>query len=90
MALFPAIQLVFGEVLGLLAAMVCCIQHGHCMLTKAFCKEATSKKATKALLKDGLSPWIELHCLVLMKPGEEPAEACNMPSFVALKVLVGI
>ena len=35
MACFPAIQLVFGEALGLLSVMVCYIQRGHRMLTKA-------------------------------------------------------
>jgi len=49
MVLFPGVQLVFGEALGL------CIQREHFMLTKAFCKDATLKKATKALSKDGLS-----------------------------------
>ena len=48
-ALFPVVQLVFERALGLLSTMIYSIQHKIRMLTEAFCKGGTSKKAGKEI-----------------------------------------
>jgi len=46
--LLSAVRLVHGRSLGLLPAMVCCIQRGLHALTEAFCRPPTTKRG-KAL-----------------------------------------
>ena len=48
--LLPAVRLVHGHSLGLLPAMVCCIQRGFRALTKAFCRPPTTKRGKGTIL----------------------------------------
>ena len=72
--LLPAVCLVHGRCLGLLLAMVCCIQRGLRALTEAFCRPPmTKRKKCTILPRDGPNPriglpytylmaWFGLHC----------------------------
>ena len=66
--LFLVVQLVYGRALGLLPAMVCCIQHGLLTLMDVFCREAITKKIGKELVLplDGPCPRVELSHTYLM------------------------
>ena len=88
--LFSAIRLVHGCSLGLLSAMVCCIQRSLRALTEAFCRPPTTKRGKGTILPcDGSNPrigfpntylmaWFALHCLSIIQAGEEPPEGVRM------------
>jgi len=63
--LLPAIRLVHGRSLGLLQAMVCCIQRGLRALTEAFCRPPMTKREKGTILpRDGPNPRIGLPYLL--------------------------
>jgi len=84
--LLPAVRLVHGHRLGLLPAMVCCIQRGLRVLTEAFCRPMASRRGKGAVLpRDGPNPrvglpytylmaWFALHCPSLIGAGEDPPQ----------------
>ena len=88
--LFPAVRLVHGRSLGLLPAMVCCIQRGLRALMEAFCRPPTTKRGKGTILPcDGPNPrmglpytylmaWFALHCPSIIQAGEEPPEGVRM------------
>jgi len=88
--LLPAVRLVHGRSLGLLPAMVCCIQRGLRALTEAFCRPPTTKRGKGTVLpRDGPNPriglpytylmaWFTLHCPSIIQAGEEPPEGVRM------------
>jgi len=81
--LFPAIQFAHGKPLGLLPAMVCCIQLGLQALTEAFCRQPTTKREKGQVLPLNrpfprmempdtyLMPWFALHCPAIIQPRDE-------------------
>jgi len=84
--LLPAVRLVHGHRLGLLPAMVCCIQRGLRALTEAFCRPSVSRRGKGAVLPcDGPNPrvglpytylmaWFALHCPALIGAGADPPQ----------------
>ena len=55
--LLPAVHLVYGCSIGLLPAMVCCIQRGLRGLTEAFCRPPAMKRGKGTILpRDGPNP----------------------------------
>ena len=84
--LLPAVCLVCGRSLGLLPAMVCCIQRGLRVLTEAFCRPPMTKRGKGIILpRDGPDPrinlpytylmaWFALHCPAIIQSSEEPPE----------------
>ena len=88
--LLLAIRLVHGRSLGLLPAMVCCIQRGFHALTEAFCRPPTMKSGKGTILpRDGPNPriglpytylmaWFALHCPAIIQAGEEPPEGVRI------------
>ena len=88
--LLPAVRLVYGRSLGLLPAMVCCIQRGIRALTEAFCRPPTTKRGKGAASpRDGPNPkvglsytnlmaWFALHCPSLIEVGEDPPQGVRM------------
>jgi len=84
--LLPAVRLVHGHRLGLLPAMVCCIQRGLRALTEAFCRPPATRRGKGAILPcDGPNPriglpytywmaWFALHCPSLIGAGEDPPQ----------------
>jgi len=88
--LLPAVRLVHGHPLGLLPAMVCCIQRGLRALTEAFCRPPATKRGKGATSPcDGpnsriglpytyLMAWFALHCPSLIGAGEDPPQGVRM------------
>ena len=88
--LLPAVHLVHSRSLGLLLAMVCCIQRGLRALTEAFCRPPTTKQGKGTVLpRDRPNPridlpytylmaWFALHCPSIIQAGEEPPEGVHM------------
>ena len=88
--LLPAIRLVHSRSLGLLLAMVCCIQQGLRILTVAICRPPVTKRGKETVLpRDGSNPrvgmpytylmaWFALHCPTIIQPGEEPLEGVRI------------
>jgi len=84
--LLPAVRLVHGHRLGLLPAMVCCIQRGLRALTEGFCRPSASRRGKGAILPcDGPNPrvglpytylmaWFALHCPTLIGAGVDPPQ----------------
>ena len=84
--LFPSIQLAHGKPLGLLLAMICCIQRGLWALTEAFRRPPVIKRGKGQVLPcDGPCPrmempytylmaWFALHCPAIIQAGEEMPE----------------
>ena len=88
--LLSAVRLVHGRSLGLLPAMVCCIQRGLRALTEAFCRPPTTKRGKGTILpRDGPNPriglpytylmgWFALYYPSIIQAGEEPPEGVRM------------
>jgi len=88
--LLPAIHLVHGCSLGLLPAMVCCIQRGLRALTEGFCRPPMTKRGKGTILpRNGPNPriglpytylmlWFALHYPAIIQAGEEPPEGVRM------------
>ena len=88
--LLSAVRLVHGRSLGLLPAMVCCIQRGLRALTEAFCRPPTIKRGKGTILpRDRPNPriglpytylmaWFALHCPSIIQASEEPPEGVRM------------
>ena len=82
LAIFLAIQLVYGRLLGLLPAMIYHLQSGLWILIELFYTRTTSKKVKRELVfHDRPSPrvelsyaypmaWFTLYCPVLIQPRE--------------------
>ena len=85
-ALLPAVRLEHDRSLGLLPAIVCCIQRGLHALTEAFCRPPTMKRGKGTVLPcDRPNPmiglpytyfmaWFALHYSAIIQPEEEPPE----------------
>ena len=56
LVIFSAVQLVYGQLLGLLPTMVCRIQSGLRALTEQFCAKTTIKRMGKELVFPHDSP----------------------------------
>ena len=88
--LLLVVRLVHGHSLGLLPAMVCCIQRGLHVLTEAFCRPLTTKRKKGTILPpDGPNPrirlsytylmaWFTLHCPAISQAREEPPEGVRV------------
>ena len=89
-ALLLVVRLIHSRSLGLLLAMVYCIQQGLRALTEAFCRSLTTKRGKDTILpRDGLNPrigfsytylmaWFVLHCSAIIQAGKEPPEGVRM------------
>jgi len=65
--LLSTVRVVHGRSLGLLSAIVCCIQRGLRALTEAFCRPPTTKRGKGTILpRDGPNPRIGLPYTYLM------------------------
>ena len=88
--LLLVVRLAHDRSLGLLPAMVCCIQRGLRALTEVFCRSPTTKRGKETILpRDGLNPriglpynylmaWFSLHCPAIIQAGEEPPEGVRV------------
>ena len=89
-ALLPVVCLVHDHSLGLLPAMVCCIQRGLHSLTEAFYRPSATKRGKGTILPcDGPNPrvgllctylmaWFTLHCPAIIQPSEETPEGVRI------------
>jgi len=91
--LLLAVRLVHDRFLGLLPAMVCCIQRGLRALSEAFYRPPATKREKGTILPRDrpnariglpytyLMAWFALYCPAIIQAGEEPPEGVRVAHF---------